>query len=139
MRPRAQHGNTALCEARAGACQLPPWLSRNQRRSDGQQISMLQQMPRAVSRSPNLPVLLHQGRIMAGASSCGAICSTTLSPSTSVITGQGASGMSWDGRGGEGKGCGGGTQLGRCQPRGCGGAGTSPRLQCCVSRGGSAA
>ena len=78
----------------AGACQPPPWLSRKQHRSDGQQISVLQQMPRAVSQSPNLPVHLHQGEIMAGASSYGATCSTTLSPSTSLITGQGAPGMS---------------------------------------------
>lgn len=59
---------------------------------DGQQISVLQQMPRAVSRSPGLPAHLHQGEAMAGASPYGATFPATVSLHTSLIASQGALG-----------------------------------------------
>lgn len=124
--PAAAGANIPPRRPRAGACQPPTWLSRNQHRSDGQQISVLQQMPPAVSKNP----YPHQGKITAG---CFLLwCYLLCQPVTQHVPDNRARG-SRDKLGmGEGAGCGGGTQLGRCQPWGCGGAGISPRLQCSV-------
>lgn len=84
-------------------------------------------MPPAVSKNP----YPHQGKMTAG---CLFLwCYLLCQPVTQHVPDNRARG-SRDKLGmGEGEGCGGGTQLGPCQPWGCGGAGTSPRLQCSVS------